>query len=91
MLHELTHFDALAAQAGLAAEDDKKSPDYGRHGTLDVQGQCELAGARTFLINHIAGKTGGTSPDYNAESYAAAATEIWFMDVCGFSQIRPVT
>lgn len=90
ILHELTHLDALAEQAGLAADDDKDSPDYGRHGTLDVQGQCELSGARQFLKDYDAGKTSNTSPDYNAESYAAAATEIWFMDICGFSQIRPV-
>lgn len=85
ILHELTHLSALAEMAGLTADDD------GRYGTLDVQGQCELSGARQFLKDYVADETDGTSPDYNAESYAAAATEIWFMDLCGFSQIRPVT
>ena len=43
------------------------------------------------MANWIAGGSDGTRPDYNAESYAAAATEIFFMDVCGFSQIQPFT
>lgn len=85
VLHELTHVDSLAQQAGLSPDDDN------RHGTLDVQKQCELAGARKFLQQYIAGNTDDTRPDYNAESYAAAATEIYFMSLCDFSQIRPVT
>ena len=84
VLHELTHLDALATYAGLTADDDF------RHGTFDPQGTCELQGARQYLIDYVAGTT-DSSPDYNAESYAAAATEIWFMNLCGFSEIQPIT
>jgi hypothetical protein len=88
VLHELTHLDSLAEFAGLTSDPDEED---GAHGTLDAQKGCELTGARTFLRDYIAGRTSGTSPDYNAESYAAAATEIFFMGVCGFTQIRPWT
>lgn len=86
VLHELTHVDSLAQSAGLDGDDSAG----GAHGTDDFQSGCELAGARGFLSDYIAGNTGGTSPDYNAEGYAAAATEIYFMNLCGFSEIRPV-
>ena len=88
VLHELTHLDSLAQLAGLEASTDPA--DNGAHGTDDIQSNCELAGARSFLSDYIAGNTGGSSPDYNAEGYAAAATEIYFMNLCGFSEIRPV-
>ena len=88
VLHELTHLDSLAQFAGLDASTDPK--DNGAHGTDDIQTGCELAGARRFLTDYIAGNTDNSSPDYNAESYAAAATEIYFMNLCGFSEIRPV-
>ena len=85
VLHELTHLDSLAQLAGLSADDD------GRHGTLDAQTGCELDGARRFLADYKGDQTGdATSPDYNAESYAAAATEIYFMQLCGFTEIRPL-
>jgi len=84
VLHELTHLDALAQVAGLAAD------ELNRHGTTDAQVDCELEGARGFLANYIAKKTKETSPDYNAESYAAAATEIYFMSLCQFSEIIPI-
>lgn len=87
VLHELTHLDSLAEFAALDAPSSGR--DAGRHGTDDVGG-CELKGARDWLPKYVA-DSDETSPDYNAESYAAAATEIWVMDVCGFSQIRPVT
>jgi hypothetical protein len=45
----------------------------GRHGTDDAQTGCELSGARDHLANYKANNE-ITSPDYNAESYAAAAT-----------------
>jgi len=85
VLHELMHVSSLAQQAGLQADAENK------YGTLDAQGGCELAGARDFLADYNAGDTDETSPDYNAESYAAAATEIYFMQLCGFSQIKPYT
>jgi hypothetical protein len=83
VLHELTHLDSLAKEAGLEAEE-------GRHGTADPQSGCEFPGARSFLKSYIAGQTDDTSPDYNAESYAAAASEIYFMGVCDFAEIRPL-
>lgn len=84
MLHELTHLDSLGMYAG-------PQPDgTGAHGTVDVQQGCELDGARAFVSDYNAGQTEDTSPGYNAESYAAAATEIWFMNLCGFSEIQPV-
>ena len=88
VLHELTHLDSLAQLAGLDASEAEG--DNGAHGTDDVQTECELVGARRFLVDYVGGLTQGTSPDYNAESYAAAATEIYFMDLCGFSEIRPL-
>jgi hypothetical protein len=85
VLHELTHLDALGMRAGLA-------PDpLQQHGTYDKQKDCEFTGARQYLLDYIDNKTDGTSPDYNAESYAAAATEIYWMEICGFSEIRPLT
>jgi len=71
ILHELTHLDSLAAQAGLAAPDTGN--DQGRHGTDDAQTGCELLGARAWLQTYKQDDQ-KTSPDYNAESYAAAAT-----------------
>lgn len=89
VLHELTHLDSLASAAGLDASTEPS--ENGAHGTDDIQNGCEMAGARQFLADYNSGNTDDASPDYNAESYAAAATEIYFMDLCGFSQIRPVT
>jgi len=68
VLHELTHLDALAEAAGLDA-----NPDDNTHGTDDDQKHCELKDARAWLKTYM-GKAGNPSPDYNAESYAAAAT-----------------
>ena len=87
ILHELTHLDPLANLAGL----DGDPGENNAHGTADAQTGCELAGARAFLQSYINGQTDETSPDYNAESYPAAATEVYFMQLCSFSQIRPVT
>ncbi|QIW98396.1 hypothetical protein AMS68_003914 [Peltaster fructicola] len=94
VLHELTHLDALARQAGLVPD-----PKTNMHGTEDPQDSnkikgetCELAGARNFLEKYKETKDPDfSSPDYNAESYAAAATEIYFMKECKFSQVRPQT
>jgi len=71
ILHELTHLDSLATQAGLDAPDH--GDDINRHGTVDVQTECELLGARGWLQTYIKDDT-NPSPDYNAEGYAAAAT-----------------
>lgn len=67
ILHELTYLDSLAAQAGLEEEEEG-----GTHSTLDVTGY-ELKGPRDWL-NTYKGDPNVASPDYNAESYAAAAT-----------------
>ena len=71
ILHELTHLDSLAAQAGLEPSEDGE--DKGLHGTLDVQVKPELSGARDWLEKYEKDPE-DTRPDYNAESYAAAAT-----------------
>ena len=86
VLHELTHLDSLAKVAGL----DGDSEQNNAHGTVDDQKKGDPSGAREFLTQYKDGKTGGTSPDYNAESYAAAATEIYFMHLCSFSEVSPV-
>lgn len=78
--------DSLGQLAGLTGSE----LDDGAHGTSDIQDGCELDGARAFLSSYNAGKTSESSPDYNAESYAAAATEIYFMNLCDFSEIRPL-
>lgn len=70
-MHELTHLDSLAQQAGLGAP--KTGEDKDRHGTLDIQTGYELIGARELLEEYKEDTEVG-SPDYNAESYAAAAT-----------------
>ena len=67
ILHELTHLDSLAEQAGLSPDDD------GAHGTLDVQDKPQLSGARDYLKKYVKNSK-LASPDYNAESYAATAT-----------------
>ena len=71
ILHELTHLDSLAKQAGLKAP--SKGEGKGRHGTEDAQDALELTGARDWLQQYEKDPT-KVSPDYNAESYAAAAT-----------------
>lgn len=71
ILHELTHLDSLGEQAGLGAP--TTGDDQGRHGTDDAQTGCELLGARDWLTRYQTDNS-LTSPDYNAESYAAAAT-----------------
>lgn len=71
ILHELTHLDTLGNQAGLDAPTDGN--DMGRHGTDDAQKGAALPGARDHLAKYKADDS-NASPDYNAESYAAAAT-----------------
>lgn len=71
ILHELTHLDALAQASGLEAP--TKGEDAGRHGTGDYQTGCQLRGARDWKVTWEADKD-EPSPDYNAESYAGAAT-----------------
>jgi hypothetical protein len=84
ILHELTHLDPLAKHAGLEAPTDGE--DQNRHGTDDPQKGYEVEGARQFLEKYKADSK--FSPDYNAESYAAAATEKYFTDLCGFKEIK---
>ncbi len=78
ILHELTHLDALAAASGLDAPTE--GDDAGRHGTDDLQVGCQLQGARAYKDLWDAAPEDENnpnflaSPDYNAESYAAAAT-----------------
>ncbi|KAF2235757.1 hypothetical protein EV356DRAFT_499389 [Viridothelium virens] len=86
VLHELTHLDSLAKIAGLEGDEDQKNA----HGTTDADKKGQPSGAREFLEQYKKGKTKDTSPDYNAESYVAAATEVYFMNLCGFSEIDPV-
>ena len=71
ILHELTHLDSLAKQAGLTAPSN--GPEKDQHGTEDVQKGSELTGARDWLIKYEKDST-LSSPDINAESYAATAT-----------------
>ena len=103
ILHELTHLDSLAKQAGLTAPSEGEDKD--QHGTLDAQDKRELTGARDWLEKYEKDST-NISPDYNAESYAAAATgespkstiqrslmcftEFYFMDLCEFTEIKPL-
>lgn len=99
ILHELTHLDSLAKQAGLGPKDNQ-------HGTDDSQEGAELGGARDHLKKYKKDKD-EPSPDYNTESYAAAATgmlttndflltilticsEKHFMDLCDFKEIKPL-
>lgn len=72
ILHELTHLDALAKASGLEAPPEGEE-DAGRHGTGDYQEGCQLRGARDWKIKWENDKK-EASPDYNAESYAGAAT-----------------
>lgn len=71
ILHQLTHLDSLSEQAGLDAATEGN--DIGRHGTDDAQTGRELLGARDWLTKYEADNS-LVSPEYNAESYAAAAT-----------------
>jgi len=81
IIHELTHLDSLAKHVGLEEGDDRQ------HGTVDASGKCELNGAYTFF-QRWKKKTDSLSPDYNAENYAAAATELWFFDKCRLDEIQ---
>lgn len=72
ILHELTHLDTLAQASGLEAPAEGQE-DAGRHGTGDYQSGCQLRGARDWKITWENDKD-HPSPDYNAESYAGAAT-----------------
>lgn len=92
-LTECTVLDALAGKAGLTAD------KHDQHDTLDPQNdarlpadRCEPKGPRNYLeLYKETYIEGMESPDQNAESYAAVATEIYFMEKCGFSQVRPAT
>lgn len=72
ILHELTHLDTLAHASGLEAPAEGQE-DAGRHGTGDYQSGCQLRGARDWKLTWENDKD-HPSPDYNAESYAGAAT-----------------
>lgn len=72
ILHELTHLDTLAQASGLDAPAEGQE-DAGRHGTGDFQSGCQLRGARDWKTTWENDKD-NASPDYNAESYAGAAT-----------------
>ncbi|KAK4691883.1 hypothetical protein P7C71_g5211, partial [Lecanoromycetidae sp. Uapishka_2] len=85
ILHELTHLDSLGAVAEL--EPPTEGPDAGRHGTEDLQPGFGLSGARDYKQIWEDSGSDLNSPDYNAESYAATATEFFFMNVCGFQEI----
>ncbi|KAF2734898.1 hypothetical protein EJ04DRAFT_512195 [Polyplosphaeria fusca] len=89
ILHELTHLHALASNAGLDGDPDEDN----RAGTGDFQTGCELLGARAHLVRYQQNDGSDNdvaSPDYNAESYAAVATELYFETLCGFDEVRPL-
>lgn len=71
ILHELTHLDVLAQASRLIAP--MEGEDAGRHGTGDYQKGCQLRGARDWKVKWENDKE-EASPDYNAETYAGAAT-----------------
>jgi hypothetical protein len=68
ILHELNHLHSLGLEAGL--DPDLKTQECG---TVDAQDGCEIDGARDCLLKFKSDKT-LDSPNYNAESHAAAAT-----------------
>lgn len=82
ILHELTHLHSLALYAGLSPD----PKDGNRAGTSDLQEGCELSGARDHLRDFKADQEVG-SPDYNAESYAAAATGKSASHTCHWAEI----
>jgi len=78
ILHELTHLDAVGSAGGLSGVNNE-------HGTDDYQRDtntlCELLSARKYLDDWRKDQQTDKpddeklpSPDYNAESYAAAGT-----------------
>lgn len=87
ILHELTHLDTLAQSAGLDAPTD--GDDAGRHGTGDYQSGCQLRGARDWKATWETDKINYPSPDYNAESYAGAATGMCNFILIGRLRRRP--
>lgn len=82
ILHELTHLDTLAQASGLVAPPEGEE-DAGRHGTGDYQSGCQLRGARDWKITWESKKDDYASPDYNAESYAGAATGMCNLSLIG--------
>lgn len=87
ILHELTHLDTLAQASGLEAPAEGQE-DAGRHGTGDYQSGCQLRGARDWKVTWENDKD-HPSPDYNAESYAGAATGMYNFILIGRLRRRP--
>ncbi len=71
------HLDSLGTIAGLDAP--TQCPDAGRQGTDDIQTGFGLSGVRDYKEDWANSSDNDDSPDNNAESYAAAATNMLFM------------
>ena len=87
ILHEITHLDSFGVQAGFPGKYKyRKGGSFVYHGTDDFQGDSSTSGARNLKW---AVTSQGISPTWaNAESLAAAATEIYAMKICGIDSIR---
>jgi hypothetical protein len=86
LLHEITHLDSFGVQARFpeAAKEKDGKTFFKYHGTDDWEGNSRTSNARKLLGSSAKGR-----PEtwQNAESLAAAATEIYAMRVCSIKDI----
>jgi hypothetical protein len=90
LLHELSHLDSFGLAAGypeVAHKKNDKNPndfDYSYHGTVDWKDKSTAGNART-----LKGSKAKNRPEtwQNAESLAAAATEMGAMWRCDLTNI----
>jgi hypothetical protein len=91
LLHEISHLDSFGLQAGYPEEsefkEDGKGIYYTYHGTIDWKGIDDASNARKLKKSGEKDKKDKKDKDrpetwQNAESLAAAATEIFAMQLC---------
>ncbi|KAL8643115.1 MAG: hypothetical protein Q9226_008431 [Calogaya cf. arnoldii] len=88
LLHEITHLDAVSKKWLPPPEDDENGP----HGTVDyIVGSRPMMDARRLKIRLDNDPNSKSLPEpiFNAESYAAAATELWAQKFCKKDFIPP--
>ncbi|KAI9811401.1 MAG: hypothetical protein M1826_003191 [Phylliscum demangeonii] len=87
LLHEITHLDTYGLVAGLPQEQEGAKPPvpaFEYHGTVDWKGITTAGNARTLKTS----KAKVRPETYqNAESLAAAATEMLVMEICDLKNI----
>ena len=96
-LHEMTHLNQLGVEAGLFPDNNGAEDTHGTEDIYQIAGGYDPASpeksARKLKDNWVKydADNNQKKPEIlrteNAESYAAAATEFWFQQQCGWDNI----